>query len=150
VSKGDTTTTANAIVRAVSDFDDLQRFADVNRRVLIITGGRDMCDPQAADVIRQSLLKKKIRPTFWFIDMDVPPDQERQLIEIGRATDGKLFHVKNQNELESILERLFEVEPVIADINTMVDILNSITKRFNSSNRFLEQKRYTEAGKRNT
>jgi Mg-chelatase subunit ChlD len=123
-SKGDTTTTANAIVRAVSDFDDLQRFADVNRRVLIITGGRDMCDPQAADVIRQSLLKKKIRPTFWFIGMDVPPDQERQLIEIGRATDGKLFHVKNQNELENILERLFEVEPVIADINTMVDILN--------------------------
>src|SRR5262249_56610293 len=98
-----------------------------------------------ADVIRQSLLKKKIRPTFWFIGMDVPPDQERQLIEIGRATDGKLFHVKNQNELENILERFFEVEPVIADINTMVDILNSITKRFNASNRFLEQKRYTEA-----
>src|SRR5262249_20317884 len=137
--------TANAVVRAVSDFDDLQRFADVNRRVLIITGGWDMCNPQSADVIRQSLQRKKIRPAFWFIGMDVPPDQQRQLNEIGRATEGKLFYVKNQNELENILERLFEVEPVIADINTMVEILNSIIERFNASNRLLEQKRYTEA-----
>lgn len=86
VTKGDTTT-VNAVTRAASDFDDLQRFADVNRRVLIITGGQDLCYPQAANVIRQILLSKKIRPIFWLIAMDVPPDQQRQLIEIGRATE---------------------------------------------------------------
>jgi hypothetical protein len=76
--------------------------------------------------------------------MDVPPDQQRQLNEIRRATDGKIFPVKNQHELENVLERLFEIEPVIADIKSVLNILNSIIEYLNKSIAFLNQKSYVE------
>jgi hypothetical protein len=143
-SEGETTT-ADAVLGAAGDFDDARRFEGVNKRVLIITGGQDSCTPQAADVIRRELQKRKIRPSFWLIGMDVPPDQQRQLNEIRRATDGKIFPVKNQHELENVLERFFEVEPVIADITSVLNILNLIIEYLNKSIVFLNQKSYTEA-----
>jgi Mg-chelatase subunit ChlD len=140
------TATAAAVSSAARDFDD-PRFDGVQRRGLIITGGQDSCNPRAADDIRRALQSKRIRPDFWFIGMDVPPDQQRQLSEIQKATGGRpIFFVKNQNELESTLERLFEVEPVRADIKSMIDILNSVIHHFNKFGDLIEQKSYEEAG----
>jgi hypothetical protein len=143
-SEGETITAAAAL-GAARDFDDARRFEGVIKRVLIITGGQDSCTPQAADVIRRELQKRKIRPSFWLIGMDVPPDQQRQLNEIRRATDGKIFPVKNQHELENVLERIFEIEPVIAGIKSVLNILNSIIDYLNKSIVFLNQKSYMEA-----
>jgi hypothetical protein len=58
-SEGETTTAAAAL-GAARDFDDTRRFEGVIKRVLIITGGQDSCTPQAADVIRRELQKRKI------------------------------------------------------------------------------------------
>ena len=52
---------------------------------------------------------------------------------------------KNQYELENVLERLFEDEPVIADITSVLNIHNSIIEYLNKSIVFLNQKSYMEA-----
>ena len=96
------TTTADAVVKAIKDFDDINRFEGVSKRALIITGGHDSCNPRASEDIRREFQSKKIRPDFWFIGMDVPPDQQRHLNEIQRVTGAKIFSVKNQQELEDI------------------------------------------------
>jgi Mg-chelatase subunit ChlD len=139
------TTTADAIIKAIKDFDDINRFEGVSKRALIITGGNDSCNPRAPEDIRRELQSKKIRPDFWFIGMDVPSDQQRQLNEIQRVTGAHMFFVKNQEELENVLERLFEIEPVIADIKTMMHILNSVIEHFNGSGRLIEKKDYLNA-----
>jgi hypothetical protein len=101
--------------------------------------------PKATDKIRRALEKRKIRPDFYFIGMNVPPDQQRQLDVIQRVTKGKISYVKNQYELENIIEKLFEIEPVIADIKSVTNILNSTLEYLNKSATFLNQKLYLEA-----
>jgi Mg-chelatase subunit ChlD len=89
------TTTADAVQKAIKDFDSIN-FEGVSRRVIIITGGDDSCSPDYAKSIHRTLQDKKIRPDFWFIGMDVPGDKWGGLNEIKKATGGKIFRNRSR------------------------------------------------------
>ncbi len=114
---GGESTLTSAILAAIADFNDPERFAGVNKRIIIITGGADDCVPDPVKYI-QSRLKtvKDIAISFRFIGMGLKPQELQELIAISNASGGlvEVINANSQKELEVALRNAVEGNPVIA------------------------------------
>ncbi|MEN8132339.1 MAG: VWA domain-containing protein [Pseudomonadota bacterium] len=144
------TTLVEAINQAASDFHPPERFANVNKYVIIITGGIDPCysRDESLTLIRQRLTSLQIRPEFRFIGLDIPPDKQQQLKRLAEATKGDISLVKTQVELEQKLKKIFELDPVDRDVKAIFGNLNELITLFGEAIDQIEAKDYQGAGER--
>ena len=135
----------NAVKSATEDFRDERRFPkEVSRRVVIITGG-DYCDPMTPNNIHAALERRKIIPDFYLIGMDLPPDRRERIKWVAGAAGGWFHHVTTEAELNRILKRIIEIEPVINSIKRLTEILNAVTGHINDMHYAVRDQRYEEA-----
>jgi hypothetical protein len=125
-------TQAAALEAAISDFKHV-RFEGVSKRVVVISGSRDYCDPRKAESVSRRLKASDIKPDFWYIAMDIPPDQMQDFKRLASATDGRFLPVRNQAEFDKAMERIFEIEPVISGISAVVKMLNGVVSHLNNA-----------------
>ena len=140
----------DAITAATKDFEPPQRFEGVRRRVVIIAGGTDPCysHDQTLSLIRQRLANRQIHPEFRFIGIDIPPDEQQQFKRIADATAGEVSLVGTQAELEDVLKRVLEIEPVHNDINVIVEVLNEQIDLISDVIESVEAEDYSDAANR--
>jgi von Willebrand factor type A domain len=161
-ANGETTLTS-AVIEAIGDFNDTKRFSGpgINKRIVVITGGSDTClrDDDPAMHIRNRLeplsSEAGIKLNFRFIGIALKPEQREQLRKIAELTGGiseeqvedQLFFVNSQAELEEALRNVIEVEPVLTNINTTTDIMNSVTDQINIIGGAINRREYEAAEK---
>jgi hypothetical protein len=138
-------TQAAALEAAISDFDNIPRFEGVNNRVVVISGSRDYCDPRKAVAVNRRLRASGIKPDFWYIAMDIPPDQMEDVKRLASATGGQFLPVRNQAEFDKAMERVFEIEPVISGISAVGKMLNGVVSHLNNAMQSVERKDYEGA-----
>jgi von Willebrand factor type A domain len=138
-------TQAAALEAAISDFNDVRRFEGVSNRVVVISGSRDYCDPRKAVSVYDRLKASGIKPNFWYIAMDIPPDQMQDVKRLASATGGRFFPVRNQAEFDKAMERIFEIEPVISGISAVVKMLNGVVSHLNDAVRSVAREDYEGA-----
>jgi hypothetical protein len=138
-------TQAAALQGAISDFDDVRRFEGVSNRIVVISGSQDYCDPRKAESVYRRLKAHGIKPDFWYIAMDIPPDQMQDVKKLASATGGRFFPVRNQAEFDKAMERIFEIEPVISDISAVLKMLNGVVSHLNSAVRRVDREDYEGA-----
>lgn len=131
VTLGGEATLASALKRALDDFKPPARFEGVNNRVVIVAGGRGSCDPREAEKVYRKFKDSNIKPDFWYIAMDVPPDEMQELKRVVGASAGRLLAVQTQEEFDRALDRVFEIEPVITGVRAITDMLNRVVDDLN-------------------
>jgi hypothetical protein len=160
-----------AITKAIDDFGDRERFGDVNKRIIVITGSTDACYPDAADIIRTNLEENKIDADFWFIGMGLSDEQQANLNNISKVTNGEVFLVSSYEELESALTHvvadvpihrlsLFDYKlaqniltqvavdvPVRRDAEDIITIQNNVSGQLDEVIQAINQKDYSTAEK---
>jgi hypothetical protein len=154
------TTLTSAVIEAIGDFNDTQRFGGlgINKRIIVITGGSDSClrdDP--ATYLRNRLeplgSEAGIKVNFRFIGIALKPEQREQLRKIAELTGGlaeeqvedQLFFVNSQEELEEALRNVIEVEPVLSNIKTTTEIMNNVTDQINIIGDAIDSRDYETA-----
>jgi hypothetical protein len=139
-------TQADALAEAISDFNKkVSPFEGVSKRVVVISGSRDYCDPRKTVKVYDRLKASGIKPDFWYIAMDIPPDQMQDVKRLVSATGGRFFPVRNQAEFDKAMERIFEIEPVISGISAVVKMLNGVVSHLNDAVRSVARENYEGA-----
>lgn len=100
---------AEAVIRASSDFNDLERFPPESvRQVIVLTAGPDVCDPQAKQKIADRMEElagtvafKKIR--FRYVGLGVPNNLQDEVKEFAEETDAEVDFVDNRRELHDVV-----------------------------------------------
>jgi hypothetical protein len=147
LSSSGQTTLVEAANAAIADFNPPDRFADVSKRIVIITGGNDPCyeHAQALSLIRQRLENRRITPEFRFIGIDIPPDRQQDLVDLARATNGEVSIVTTRDELEAALERVLEVEPADTSIRIITAAFDDLVDRLDNAANLITSERYADA-----
>lgn len=135
-------TLASALLAATEDFDDPDRFADVSNRVVLFTGSKGYCDPNELRNVYDRFREKQIKPDIHFIAMALPPAELDDLKKLVGTTGGRLYPVTTQAEFDKALDTIFDVEPVIAGIKTVTNILNDVIGHLNSAFRNVRDANY--------
>lgn len=141
---------AHAVIDASGDFNDPERFKGVSKRIIVITGGDDACVPNPIDAIRERLERNKragfeIQLDYHFIGLGLTPPQQQNLAQIAQSTGGKFVFVDHREDLDKALHQLLVVEPVVNDVNSLVQILNAGVARINETIGNINAKNYSAA-----
>jgi choice-of-anchor C domain-containing protein len=111
------TTLASGVIEATGDFNDPERFGGVNKTIIVITGGKDPCHPDAPQFIEDRLTRAKIEMHLRFIGMGLKPDEKDQLTRIAENTGGRAFFPDNQEELTRAVQKVLEVQNALPGQN---------------------------------
>lgn len=141
---------AHAVIDASADFNDPERFKGVSKRIIVITGGDDACVPNPIDAIRERLERNKragfeIQLDYHFIGLGLTAPQQQNLAQIAQSTGGKFVFVDHREDLDKALHQLLVVEPVVNDVNSLVQILNAGVARINETIGNINAKNYSAA-----
>ncbi len=118
-------TLVDAVINAAYDFDDPARFEGVNKSVLIITGGTDECfRRQGAEIVRERLANRKIKPEYEIVGVGITARDLAELQSLAEALGGRAYAVVNEQQLEQLLERMLELNPVIRNLESIVQTVN--------------------------
>lgn len=112
-------TLASALLEATGDFNDLDRFGSVNKKVIIIAGSYDSCHSNLAlhslDLVLLERLrdrkdaKENIKVDIHIIGMGIPIFQREQFKEIANATGGTMYFPDSKEDLEYVLKNIGSV-----------------------------------------
>lgn len=141
---------AHAVIEASGDFNDPERFKGVSKRIVVITGGDDSCVPNPIDAIRERLEHNKragyeIQLDFHFIGMGLTPTQQQNIAQMAQSTGGQFDFVDHRQDLDNSLHRILVVEPVVNDVNSLVQILNTGVAHINTTIGSINAKDYSAA-----
>lgn len=139
-----------AVLDAVADFNDVNRFKDVNKRIIVITGGIDPCVPNFSEAIQRRLRGRfangdTIIVDFSFIGLGIPNAQEEQLWQIASKTGGDVFLPESQRALEDAIRKAVVGKPFVNIVGIAKDILNTVIANLDSAIRDIKQRNYTSA-----
>jgi len=128
-------TLANAITAAAEDFQQPRQFPDsVEKKIIVIGGSDDGCEPQqAAERIYQTLQRHQISPEFHFIGLNLPPDKLAQFDRMAGAAGGYIYNLETTADLTRVLKRIIEIDPVISNVNALIEITGEVTQETNRS-----------------
>lgn len=121
VRLGGETTIASALVEATGDFNDPDRFGpDVNKSIIVITGGVDACHDRPEDVVRDRLLdvvrgEDAIRISFRLIGAGLTPEEQADLTELAAETGGRVAFADDAAALNRAVRHAVEEERAAAD-----------------------------------
>ena len=110
------TTLVSAIVEATGDFNDPERFGpDVNKSIIVITGGGDTCHANPTQAIRDRLREvasneDPIRISFRLIGMGLSDEEKAGLAEIAAETGGRVSYADSEEELTAEIARALKEE----------------------------------------
>jgi len=144
VFSGDATL-STALKASVQDFSDAARFAEVARRVVIFTGSRGQCDPLQMNAVYDMFQKAGIRPEVHLIAIDPPSDHIADLERMAGAAGGYFYPVRTEDELAQVMDRIFDLLPVLSGVEAISNILNGTINYLNNGVRDIERKDYTAA-----
>ncbi len=102
------TTLVSAVIDATSDFHPPERFADVNKKIVIIAGRFDTCPGASVQDIHDriaSMPKDTIQLDIQVIGMKVPREDRQPFNEVAKATNGKAYFVRTREELELLFDQ---------------------------------------------
>ena len=121
---------ARAVAEATNDFNDPKRFKGVSTKIVVITGSDDACVTNPIDAIRDNLERNKrigydIEMDFHFIGMGLTPSQQQNIAQIAQSTKGHFDFVDRRQDLDNVLRQVLVVEPVVNDVNSLVQFLNA-------------------------
>lgn len=129
-----------AVTEAAYDFERLVPHQDVDKRVVIITGGVDVCGRlKPIESMRQKLENRNIRPEFEFIGIGIPRSDYEELQRMAKMVGGRVRPVRTEQELEEVLTRLFEIEPIIRQVISIQESLNSTASAINEMQKSLNE-----------
>ena len=122
---------AAAVIAATGDFRDPDRFpADTVRKQIIVvtTGGSTCADDSASTLADRWDELGDIRLTMELIGLGVEKGSEEaeELQRTAAAVDGRAFLVESQEELDTVLRGLLEIEPVQQAAQEVSSLGNSI------------------------
>ena len=85
------TTLTDAVIAAIGDFNDPERFAGRNKSIIVITGGKRLCTDAPAETIRTRLSKQipadqLIELEFKYIGVGIPAPLREALTRISQTT----------------------------------------------------------------
>jgi Mg-chelatase subunit ChlD len=141
---GDATLSA-ALKASVQDFSDAARFDEVARRVVLFTGSRGHCDPMEMNAVYDIFRKADIRPEVHLIAIDPPPDHIADLERMSGAAGGYFYPVRTEEELAQVMDRVFDILPVLSGVQTISEILNGVVSYLNDGVQDIEGKNYAAA-----
>jgi hypothetical protein len=119
----------DTLLQAITDFEDIARFKDVSKRIIVITGNPDACgrDVEAAKQ-RIERLKKAghdISVDFHFIGLGLNADGVNALNNLAETTGGSTDFPQTRDDLQKVMHRIVEVEPVFRSADAVTKILNA-------------------------
>lgn len=132
-------TLVDAVINAADDFDDPARFEGVNKSVLIITGGTDDCfRRQGARIVKERLANRNIRPEYEIVGVGITAQGFADLQSLAEAVEGRAYAVRDEAQLEQLLTRILEVDPVIRNLTTIVKVVNESVNYLEQSGRSIQ------------
>ncbi|MCI0613270.1 hypothetical protein L0244_09790 [bacterium] len=142
-----------AVLDAVADFNDVNRFKDVNKRIVVITGGIDPCVPNFSEAIQRRLRGRfangdTIIVDFSFIGLGIPTTQEEQLWQIASKTGGDVFFPESQSALEDAIRKAVAGKPVVNIVGIIRGILNTVIGNLDVAIRLIKEKNFPSAEER--
>lgn len=126
---------SSAALAATNDFSDPEQFPPdlVKKQILVFTAGGDGCGGSMGEVQQRVAEIDEINLDWGFIGLGIEPGSEAaaQLQELANITGGRAFPVHTEEELESVLQVVLEIEPVADAATAIADIGNSIVAPLN-------------------
>jgi hypothetical protein len=144
-------TLVRSVLQAIVDFNDVTRFKDVSKRIIVITGSSDACG-MSEETVREKLdsLKRagsQIQVDFHFVGVGLDDSGKAQLLGLAKQTGGEADFADTRQELRDKLREIVQDEPVVRGANAVLEILNSSVDRLNPVVDDLKRNDY-EAGRR--
>lgn len=102
------TSLTDAMIAAIGDFNDPERFAGRNKSIIVITGGEQFCSDAPAEAIRKRLSKQisndqPIELEFRYIGVGIPAPLQEELIRVAEDTGGTAHFPETTEEIEQEL-----------------------------------------------
>ncbi len=141
----------NSLVHAVAEATgDFNRIHDNQpKRLVVITGGGNRCENQDIGELGRKLEQFKkvggIGLDMRYIGLSLAPEDQEKLNAVARQSGGNVRFVNTRQELGKALDRFLVVEPVMADANKIIDILNGATDQLNAVIDSINAKDYAKA-----
>jgi hypothetical protein len=164
IQAGGQTSLAHAVIEAIGDFNDPQRFKGVGKRIVVITGSDEGCLNVDAEVnpmeaataaIRDRLERSKragseIQMDFRFVGIGLTPAQQENVSAISTAVKGRVIFVHHRKDLEGVLRREIvakpgDAAPVSDDATSLVNALNANRDRLQDVLAAIGKKDYSGA-----
>lgn len=141
---------AHAVAEATNDFSDPKRFKGVSTEIVVITGSDDACVTNPIEVIRDNLERNKrigydIQLDFHFIGMGLTPSQQQNIAQIAQSTNGHFDFVDRRQDLDNVLRQILVVEPVVKDVNSLIQFLNAGVAHINQTIGSINARDYSTA-----
>jgi len=92
------------IIEAIADFNNFERFKDVNKTIIIITSGSDTCTKIPSNIITDKIVRNNIN--VYVVALKPHNNQKAQLIQMSKLFNGFLYFANNANEFIEILENI--------------------------------------------
>ena len=140
---GGQTSLAHAVIEAIGDFNDPERFKGVGKRIVVIVGSAEGClgagvgaMEAATAAIHDRLERSKrsgseIQMDFRFVGIGLTPEQQENVSEISTAAQGRAVFVHHRKDLTDVLRRVIVAKP--GDAATLSDDATSLVVALNTS-----------------
>jgi hypothetical protein len=136
-----------AIRHAITDFNDSQRFGDVFKHIIVITGNLDSCDKQIVEIVQQL---NNLPPTdritldLNFIGVGLDSEAKSKLDGYAERTGGSAHFADNPDELKNVVE-IVEIARVRRAGESVSDVVNASAKLLRSVIMQVKAKDYAAA-----
>jgi len=125
-----------ALFAAIADFKDKARFDDVNKRIVVITGGKDACKGNLLEIAQQlnkdnpAGAKGAIQLDLNFIGIGLDTAAKQDLDAVAERTGGAAHFVDDPAQLRHVIE-VMEVRRVTRSAILLNEFLNASTDSLN-------------------
>lgn len=126
-------TLLDAIIEATGDFNNIEQFKGVNKRIIVVIGSGDSCVTNPEHGIRHRLknvssLEDSIELSFRFIGMGISSVQKNEFEKIASETggDSKALFVDTKKDLENVLSKTLVIEPFVIGADTVLIVFNHV------------------------
>jgi hypothetical protein len=130
----------SAVLHAVNDFSDPERFDGVEKKIIVIVGNEDACEASGGpslENIRSVLEQKEIKLNFHFIGVGLNNRAKKELFELADITKGTAHITDDLKQLTAEIQGLWELIPravkSVTDIlqesdNNLIPVITAIQK----------------------
>lgn len=122
-----------AFTEAIGDFDNIKSTESSNdiKRMIIITGNSDECNPRVAQLINDRLNVRNIRLIIRVVGMSLSSKRMQELSTITKVLGGEVIPVVNKTELKNAFGQALNAEAdTINDRDQRIDGTWEITQNF--------------------
>jgi hypothetical protein len=126
-----------AVLWAIDDFSDAERFEGVEREIIVIVGNKDACvatgGPRESDV-REALKRSGIQATFHFIGLGLKEDAQKEILDLANVVNATVNVVYDNQQLTDVIHKIGEehrVQPTRLSASKLGQIVDKIAASVN-------------------